>query len=167
MDIKVQNLLLTLDAPQRLKIADLGLCREMVETPDGRLILEINCAQDVAWVGTVINQPPEYIEGLLSKTPRLILDYSYDIWSAGLVAYYLLIEQVHPFTPQGITAAEVLRNPAVLARAVIDRINISDWSSRLVDTEGFNFVLFLLFGTNGRRPTAEECLDHPFLTDAI
>eukprot|EP01056_Protomagalhaensia_sp_Gyna25_P003604 Protomagalhaensia_sp_Gyna_25__3603@NODE_323_length_3878_cov_226_857254_g253_i0_p1_GENE_NODE_323_length_3878_cov_226_857254_g253_i0NODE_323_length_3878_cov_226_857254_g253_i0_p1_ORF_typecomplete_len443_score65_46Pkinase/PF00069_25/6e37Pkinase_Tyr/PF07714_17/1_1e22Pkinase_fungal/PF17667_1/3_1e06Kinaselike/PF14531_6/4_1e05Kdo/PF06293_14/2_9e03Kdo/PF06293_14/2_1e03Kdo/PF06293_14/0_00032APH/PF01636_23/0_22_NODE_323_length_3878_cov_226_857254_g253_i024453773 len=166
MDIKVQNLLVSLDESRRLKIADLGLCREMVENENGGLELHVDCSMSLSWVGTLINQPPEYLQALLTGTEKMITNYSFDIWSAGLVAYYLFLSPAHPFTPHGIRRnSGALVDPPELATKILERITecLEMWKQNLNRFPEMEFVEFLLTESASGRPTAHQCLSHAFL----
>eukprot|EP01055_Gregarina_sp_Pseudo9_P003839 Gregarina_sp_Pseudo_9__3838@NODE_398_length_2924_cov_29_748007_g375_i0_p1_GENE_NODE_398_length_2924_cov_29_748007_g375_i0NODE_398_length_2924_cov_29_748007_g375_i0_p1_ORF_typecomplete_len267_score40_50Pkinase/PF00069_25/6_2e25Pkinase_Tyr/PF07714_17/3_1e19Pkinase_fungal/PF17667_1/1_3e05Kinaselike/PF14531_6/0_00011Kdo/PF06293_14/0_00025Kdo/PF06293_14/7_5e03WaaY/PF06176_11/0_28_NODE_398_length_2924_cov_29_748007_g375_i015732373 len=168
MDIKAQNLLVSCEVERRLKIADLGLCREMVEDGKGGMHLAIDCSDDFCWTGTLINQPPEYLTALLTNKIDFTTDYSFDTWAAGLVAYALFVDGKHPFTPDRVA----LKDPATLADSILSRIKqrLTEWT-RAIDSASpeMEFVLFVLGidkdGCKPKRPPAHECLKHEFLND--
>ncbi|XP_006638269.2 serine/threonine kinase 17a like [Lepisosteus oculatus] len=138
LDMKPQNLLLTSSRPLGdIRIVDFGLSRRMDNVKEVREIL-----------GT-----PEYVAPeILNYEP---ISTATDMWSIGVLAYVMLTGE-SPFL--GEDKQETFLN--------ISQVNV-DYSQDVfegVSNPAVDFIKTLLIKNPRKRATAEECLQHPWLS---
>ncbi|XP_034042773.1 serine/threonine-protein kinase 17B [Thalassophryne amazonica] len=137
LDLKPQNILLTsLSPPGDIKIVDFGLARRLGAVGELREIL-----------GT-----PEYVAPeILNYEP---ITTATDLWSVGVIAY-MLVTGESPFA--GADKQETYLN--------VSQVNVDytrDAFSRVSEL-AINFIRKLLVKAPEDRPSAAECLSHPWL----
>lgn len=137
LDLKPQNILLTSLTPLGdIKIVDFGLARRLGAVGELREIL-----------GT-----PEYVAPeILNYEP---ITTATDLWSVGVIAY-MLVTGESPFV--GDDKQETYLN--------VSQVNV-DYSSEAfsrVSELAVDFIRNLLVKTPEDRPTAAECMSHPWL----
>ncbi|KAM8856465.1 serine/threonine-protein kinase 17B isoform 2-T2 [Spinachia spinachia] len=137
LDLKPQNILLTsLSPPGDIKIVDFGLSRRLGAAGELREIL-----------GT-----PEYVAPeILNYEP---ITTATDLWSVGVIAY-MLVTGESPFA--GDDKQETYLN--------VSQVNV-DYSREAfsrVSELAVDFVRKLLVKTPEDRPSAAECMSHPWL----
>ncbi|MEE6465692.1 hypothetical protein FKM82_006646 [Ascaphus truei] len=138
LDLKPQNILLTSDSPLGdIKIVDFGLSRVVNNHEELREIM-----------GT-----PEYVAPeILNYEP---ISMATDMWSIGVLAYVMLTG-TSPFL--GDDKQQTFLNISQLNVCYTDD-EFDDISESAVD-----FIKALLVREPGRRATAEDCLQHPWLS---
>lgn len=133
-DVKGGNILLTRDG--HVKLADFGVSAQLADTLATRATL----------VGTPYWMSPEMIQDGE-------YDAKADVWSLGITAIELADGKPPLFDEHPMRAlAMIPRNPPPGLKTA------SAWSPLMVD-----FVRFLLQKVPSARPTAAECLEHPFI----
>ncbi|KAI9527622.1 serine/threonine-protein kinase 17B [Pseudochaenichthys georgianus] len=137
LDLKPQNILLTcLSPPGDIKIVDFGLARRLGAVGELREIL-----------GT-----PEYVAPeILNYEP---ITTATDLWSVGVITY-MLVTGESPFV--GDDKQETYLN--------VSQVNV-DYSMEAfsrVSELAVDFIRKLLVKTPEDRPTAAECMSHPWL----
>lgn len=113
----------------------------------------------------------EFLKALLSKQKDFKTNYGFDIWASGIVAYMLLVDMKHPFTPAHFKATDIKKDFTILPGLILTQIEnrVGEWTTIASGdiTETMEFVLFIFgidaTGVKCRRPTASDCLEHPYL----
>ncbi|XP_074055338.1 serine/threonine-protein kinase 17A [Macrotis lagotis] len=138
LDLKPQNILLTSGSPLGdIKIVDFGLSRMMTSNEELREIM-----------GT-----PEYVAPeVLSYDP---ISTATDMWSIGVLAY-IMLTGISPFL--GEDKQETFLNISQM------NISYSEEALETVSEAAIDFIKALLVKRPEDRATAEECLNHPWLT---
>ncbi|XP_003797599.1 serine/threonine-protein kinase 17A [Otolemur garnettii] len=138
LDLKPQNILLTSDSPLGdIKIVDFGLSRIMKNSEELREIM-----------GT-----PEYVAPeILSYDP---ISMATDMWSIGVLTYVMLTG-ISPFL--GNNKQETFLNISQM------NLSYSEEEFDVVSESAIDFIKTLLVKKPEDRATAEECLQHPWLT---
>jgi len=137
-DLKPENLLVTGENNEIIKISDFGLSKDF-----GKENLRTSC-------GTPDYVAPEVLKGST-------YDSAVDIWSIGVITYILLCG-FPPF--YGSTEQQIFNK---ILRAEYD-FPSPDWDG--VSEEAKGFIKALLVLNPNDRPTAEECLQSPWITSA-
>jgi len=137
-DLKPENLLVTGENNEIIKISDFGLSKDF-----GKENLRTSC-------GTPDYVAPEVLRGST-------YDSAVDIWSIGVITYILLCG-FPPF--YGSTEQQIFNK---ILRAEYD-FPSPDWDG--VSEEAKGFIKALLVLNPNDRPTAEECLQSPWITSA-
>jgi len=136
-DLKPENLLCTGPNNEIIKVADFGLSKEYSNQSLETI------------VGT-----PDYV------APEVLRGKGYtnavDIWSIGVITYVLLCGSP-PFYSSGNDDKEVYMQ--ILAADF--KFFSPDWDN--ISKEAKSFITCLLVLTPGRRPTASQCLEAPWL----
>jgi calcium/calmodulin-dependent protein kinase I len=138
-DLKPENLLLLSPTSNVVKITDFGLSKDF-----GSGQLKTSC-------GTPDYVAPEVLKG----QPY---DHSVDIWSIGVITYILLCG-FPPF--YGNTDAQIFEK---ILKAQFD-FPSPDWDN--VSENAKQFVSAILSPDPAARPTAQECLEAPWLLENI
>ncbi|OQR88985.1 serine/threonine protein kinase [Thraustotheca clavata] len=134
-DIKGGNILLTTDGA--VKIADFGVSAQLRDTLSRR----------GTFVGTPYWMSPEMIQDC-------DYDYKADIWSLGITAIELADQKPPLFEEHPMRVLiQIPRNPAPRLRQP------QDWSSHFS-----HFLQYCLNKSPQDRPSAIDCLTHPFIT---
>ncbi|XP_044626879.2 serine/threonine-protein kinase 17A [Equus asinus] len=138
LDLKPQNILLTSESPLGdIKIVDFGLSRIMKNSEELREIM-----------GT-----PEYVAPeILSYDP---ISMATDMWSIGVLTYVMLTG-ISPFL--GDNKQETFLNISQM------NLSYSEEEFDAVSESAVDFIKTLLVKKPEDRATAEECLNHPWLT---
>eukprot|EP00501_MAST-03F_sp_TOSAG23-6_P000337 GSMAST32.ASY1.ANO1.344.1 assembled CDS len=138
-DIKPANLLI--NSKGAVKIADFGISREFDET---------NFSNAVTFTGTLIYMSPERLAGK---------PYSYDadIWSLGLTVFTLAQAKF----PLEAASGGFWELASIIKEKKVPQLDSEKYSPELVD-----FCAKCLKKNPKERPSAEELLSHPFLTEA-
>jgi len=140
-DLKPENLLIaTKDGVDTIKIADFGLSKIFA----GGQALETSC-------GTPDYAAPEVLTG------EKAYDKSVDLWSVGVITYVLLC---------GYPPFYATTQPALFEKIIHANYHFPDPEWSLVSDIAKNFIKSLLVLDPKKRLTAEECLEHPFLSGA-
>lgn len=137
LDLKPENIVCHSKNGFHIKIVDFGLCKQL------------NNSEDVCVMqGTADFVSPEVI----NYEP---ISLGSDMWSVGVITYVLL-SGLSPFL--GNSNIETYDN-ITSCNYTLDEEQFDNVSS-----EGKNFVRTLLVLDPALRPTAEECLSHPWIT---
>jgi len=134
-DLKPENLLVTGTNNDVIKISDFGLSKDF-----GQENLKTSC-------GTPDYVAPEVLRGTT-------YDHSVDIWSVGVITYILLCG-FPPF--YGTTDQQIFNK---ILRAEYDYPS-PDWDN--ISSEAKSFIDALLVLNPNDRPTAEQCLESPWI----
>jgi len=138
-DIKPENLLCSGEGnSMTIKIADFGLSKVFANGQQ----LETSC-------GTPDYAAPEVLTG------EQAYDKSVDLWSVGVVTYVLLCG----YPPFYANSQTLLFEKIIHAEYDFPE---PEWT--YISDTAKNFIKSLLVLDSKKRLTAEECLDHPFLT---
>jgi serine/threonine/tyrosine protein kinase RAD53 len=149
-DIKPDNILIAQDSPVVVKVSDFGLAK-IAQTGT---FLKTFC-------GTLAYLAPEVLAGgnravktaAGSKYSALV-----DIWSIGCLAYVILTGYL-PF--DGATQEALHRSVKT------GQYNIQPLKNQGLTPEGMDFICRLLTVDPTKRPSASECLNHPWIRMAI
>jgi len=140
-DIKPENLLCSGEGNNMvIKIADFGLSKVFANGAQ----LETSC-------GTPDYAAPEVLTG------EHAYDKSVDLWSVGVVTYVLLCGYP-PFYANSQTL--------LFEKIIHAEYDFPDPEWSYISDTAKNFIRSLLVLDSKKRLTAEECLEHPFLTGA-
>lgn len=134
-DLKPENLLCSGPANENIKVTDFGLSKDF-----GEGTLQTSC-------GTPDYVAPEVLRGAA-------YDNSVDIWSIGVITYILLCG-FPPF--YGNTDQEIFEK---ILKAEYD-FPSPDWDA--ISDDAKQFIKQILVLENNKRPTAQECLQHPWM----
>lgn len=134
-DLKPENLLCSGPNNEIIKVTDFGLSKDF-----GEAALQTSC-------GTPDYVAPEVLRGAA-------YDNSVDIWSIGVITYILLCG-FPPF--YGNTDQEIFEK---ILKAEYD-FPSPDWDA--VSDDAKQFIKQILVLENNKRPTAQECLQHPWM----
>lgn len=142
-DLKLENILIASRTDHtNIKIADFGLAAEVSPS---RPKLSKACGS------------PQYVAPEMLTSTSALYDSKVDVWSVGVILHYLL-SGYPPF--DGETLADILlsirRGAVVLDDPVWD----------LISSGAKSLVRLLLTRDPGRRPRAEEALEHPWLRES-
>ena len=142
-DLKPENVLLAGDPNNpTVKIVDLGLSRAFENSQMMRTVC-----------GTHKYLAPEMID--CDRGERRGYDKAVDMWGIGMLAFIMLYGS-NPFTKDASTQSQV--------HAAISRCDLVFPNSNVTD-EAKAFVQRLLCRTPGERMTADQALDHDWLTE--
>uniref|UniRef100_A0A6B2LC64 Protein kinase domain-containing protein n=1 Tax=Arcella intermedia TaxID=1963864 RepID=A0A6B2LC64_9EUKA len=134
-DLKPENLLCSGDQNNTIKVTDFGLSKDF-----GSASLRTSC-------GTPDYVAPEVLKG----NPY---DNSVDIWSIGVITYILLCG-FPPF--YGNTDQQIFEK---ILKVDYD-FPSPDWDN--ISAEAKQFIKTILVGEPGKRPSASEALEHPWI----
>jgi len=137
-DLKPENLLVTGSSNDIIKISDFGLSKDF-----GQDNLKTSC-------GTPDYVAPEVLKG----KPY---DCSVDIWSIGVITYILLCG----FPPFYGNSEQVIFNKILRAEY---NYPSPDWDNITTDAKQFIDALLVLNPTD--RPTADQCLESPWISSS-
>nr|CAH7744602.1 unnamed protein product [Callosobruchus chinensis] len=136
LDMKPENILCLTKTGNRIKIIDFGLARKF--DPDKKL--------------QVLFGTPEFV------APEVVnfeaIGYGTDMWSVGVICYVLL-SGLSPF--MGHTDIETMANVTVA------KYDFDDEAFDEISENAKDFIRKLLIKDMTKRPTPQECLDHPWL----
>eukprot|EP01114_Cavostelium_apophysatum_P012981 TRINITY_DN3050_c0_g1_i1.p1 TRINITY_DN3050_c0_g1~~TRINITY_DN3050_c0_g1_i1.p1 ORF type:complete len:1468 (+),score=377.33 TRINITY_DN3050_c0_g1_i1:545-4948(+) len=138
-DLKPQNIMFSDKKRDKIKVVDFGFSKDLVSQP-----MENTC------LGTLDYLAPEMI------TRQEYDYYKIDIYSSGVIAYYLLYGR----TPFGL-----FKSPKEFYDAVLNG-KIPFDSSRTISDEAKAFLLSMMNLDPEKRPQAYESLKHPWLKSA-
>lgn len=146
-DIKPNNILYTTGSRVTLKLADFGLST--------RIEKETSTVMHTA-AGTRCWMAPEVIDSLDHSKAS-------DVFSSGLVLYYLLVNKKHAFAPVTESASQssssqLKTEHEITCNILSHKLNISDCK----EPEAHHLIEEMLDNSKEKRPNAEELLNHPF-----
>ena len=151
MDIKPCNVLFTDTSDNaEVKLADFGSAVRMACRADNMHVVQSNTNSNTI-AGTPWYMSPESLRSEI--TPKS------DVWSAGVMAYQLLTGRM-PFDDVGETAPRVAH---IWRKIILEEPLWTGPRWEAVSSEARDFVRLCMTKEPGVRPTAMECLTHPWL----
>jgi len=152
-DMKPSNVLLVIgkDGSVIAKLADFGISRIVMPTKSG--VTTTNPG-----IGTNNWIPPEAL--LADSSEKFVLETSFDIYSFGLVIYYVLCDRKHLFSSSEADPEHVIN-----LKIVKDNRNWKYESEYCKQIEYKSFVNSLTNFTPTERPKMQSILQHPFFWD--
>ncbi|KAF8973309.1 kinase-like domain-containing protein [Flammula alnicola] len=141
-DMKPENVLLTLDNPPLIKVADFGLAKVV----DSLTMLKTMCGTPSYLAPEVIREPPDGYDNLV------------DSWSVGVIVFSMLTNQ-GPFIED--------ENSDVRTRILTRRVDWPSLTARPLSPEAIDFIRLLLEEHPRRRMSLTNALHHPWLREHI
>ncbi|XP_065184290.1 myosin light chain kinase A-like [Sycon ciliatum] len=143
-DLKLENILLkvTEDDPWDIKVTDFGLSCLVEKGNNPEAIMQSYC-------GTPLYMAPEVLDSFRTYTKQC------DVWSLGIIMFKLLSGSM-PF--KSTTAADLTKE---IMKGNID-MSAAIWHK--VNKEAKELLLQLLDVSPAKRTTAQEALQHPWIT---
>ncbi|KAI0665871.1 kinase-like domain-containing protein [Trametes maxima] len=139
-DLKLENVLLTMDDPPVVKVADFGLAKVV----DTFTMLHTMCGTPVYLAPEVVGQGPEGYDQVV------------DSWSVGIITFITLTMNREPFLNDDL-------NADVKTRIQNRDINWALLRKRHISEEGEDFIHKLLERDPQKRMTLEDACHHPWL----
>ncbi|KAI8972181.1 kinase-like domain-containing protein [Trametes punicea] len=141
-DLKPENVLLTLDDPPIVKVADFGLAKVV----DTFTFLNTICGTPIYLAPEVVLQGPEGYSQIV------------DSWSVGMITFIMLTMKWQPFLNED-------PNADIKSRVQNRRLNWNLLRSSKTSEEGEDFIRRLLEDDPSRRMTLSDALHHPWLVE--
>lgn len=145
LDIKAGNLLWLDEMQKKLALIDWGLSMKM-ESDNDKVVMP-ECS------GTPWFMAPEQLSSEASNKS--------DIWAVGVLTAQLLTKKL-PFNDHRNTYTPSVS--AIWRSILMDTLNTNTSSWKNISNEAKHFVNWLLSKDPKERPTAIECLEHPWLS---
>ena len=137
MDLKPSNILV--DTQGHMRLADFGLSRELTE---GKTTVQTGSKGTKGWMAVESNP--------LLSGGQVRFKRKSDIQVVGMISFYILTKDGHPFGPELFRIANIIEGKPYL--------------EPLTDNKARNFVSCMINHNISERPYVEEALAHPYLT---
>ncbi|XP_042257116.1 serine/threonine-protein kinase/endoribonuclease IRE1-like isoform X1 [Thunnus maccoyii] len=124
-----------IDVTKRVRLAGFGLCRRL---PGGQTTLYIRCVGTTNWMA----------KETLTGEDNVPYNWSTDIQVAGMLIYYILSRGNHPFGETNECQNNIREGKYSLGH--------------VRDVVAKDLIEMMIDGKPENRPTAQECLTHPF-----
>jgi serine/threonine protein kinase len=151
-DLKPENILYKVHPKTCLKIADFGL---------SRIIDSVSTTVYSAGAGTKGWIAPEVLRSKTGNVDKIPFELASDMFSCGILLYYIFSGQKHPFYPTDYTSKVGTQQLSIETEAnILRNEKMEGWENSL-PPEATHLVNRMLESNEKDRPSAKEALEHP------